>query len=126
MDAVLLVTREVILFAPLNRMPSGMVLLMYGRNVRIKVVARMEIVDVAMAEAEAEAGAEAIATAMVTAVEMVGVIPDLMASAEITPQAMVIVVLGILASSFIPERREEDVAMGMAMAIPTTMVRGLS
>jgi hypothetical protein len=124
MDVVLLVTSEVILFAPPIRMPSGMVLLMYGRNVRIKVVARMEIVDVAMAEAEA--GAEAIATAMVTAVEMVGVIPDLMASAEITPRAMVIVALGILASSFIPERREEDVAMGMAMAIPTTMVRGLS
>jgi hypothetical protein len=86
------------------------------------------VATVAMAEAEVRA--EAIATAMEMAAEMVGVIPDQMASAEITPQAMVIVVLGILTNSFIQERREEDVATEMAMAIPTmetpTMVTHLS
>jgi hypothetical protein len=112
-----------ILFALPARMPYEMARLMLGRNAKAKVVARMVIADVAMAKAKA--GAEAIVTAMEMTTEVMGVIPDPMASVVITPQAMVIVVLEILANSFILERREEDVATEMAMAIPT-MVRHLS
>jgi hypothetical protein len=52
--------------------------------------------------------------------EVMGVLPDPMASVVITPQAMVIVVLEIPANSFIQVRREADVATAMAMLIPTT------
>ena len=88
----------------------------------------MVIADVAMAKAKA--GAEAIVTAIEMTTEATGIIPVPMAYVVISPQAMVIVVLEILASSFILERREEDVATEMAMAIPTmetpTMVTHLS
>ena len=75
--------------------------------------------------AKAKAGAEAIVTAMEMTTEVMGVIPDPMASVVINPLAMVIVVLEIPANSFIQVRREADVATEMAMAIPT-MVMHLS
>ena len=128
MDAVSLATGVEILFALPARMPYGMARLMHGRNAKAKVVARMVIADVAMAKAKA--GAEAIVTAIEMTTEATGIIPVPMAYVVISPQAMVIVVLEILANSFILGRREEDVATEMAMATPTmetpTMVAHLS
>jgi hypothetical protein len=99
MAAVSLDTSVAILLALPGRMPFGMARLMLGRNAKAKVVARMAIADVAMAKAKA--GAEAIVTAMEMTTEVMGVIPDPMASVVITPQATVIVVLEIPANSFI-------------------------
>tara|TARA_B110000503_G_scaffold35871_1_gene58604 strand:- start:227 stop:598 length:372 start_codon:yes stop_codon:yes gene_type:complete len=123
MAAVSLDTDVAILSALPERMLFGMARLMLGRNAKAKVVARMAIADVAMAKAKA--GAEAIVTAMEMTTEVMGVIPDPMASVVITPLAMVIVVLEIPANSFIQVRREADEATEMAMAIPT-MVMHLS
>jgi hypothetical protein len=116
MAAVSLDTDVAILSALPERMLFGMARLMLGRNAKAKVAARMAIADAAMAEAEA--GAEAIVTAMEMTTEVMGVIPDPMASVVITPLAMVIVVLEIPANSFIQVRREADEATEMAMAIP--------
>ena len=118
MAAVSLDTDVAILSALPERMLFGMARLMFGRNAKAKVAARMAIAD--EATEEAEAGAEAIVTAMEMTTEVMGVIPDPMASVVITPQAMVIVVLEIPANSFIQVRREADVATAMAMLIPTT------
>ena len=123
MAAVSLDTDVAILSALPERMLFGMARLMLGRNAKAKVAARMAIADEATEEAEAEA--EAIVTAMEMTTEVMGVIPDPMASVVITPLAMVIVVLEIPANSFIQVRREADEATEMAMAIPT-MVKHLS
>ena len=123
MAAVSLDTDVAILSALPERMLFGMARLMLGRNAKAKVAARMAIAD--EATEEAEAGAEAIVTAMEMTTEVMGEIPDPMASVVITPLAMVIVVLEIPANSFIQVRREADEATEMAMAIPT-MVMHLS
>ena len=123
MAAVSLDTDVAILSALPERMLFGRARLMLGRNAKAKVAARMAIAD--EATEEAEAGAEAIVTAMEMTTEVMGVIPDPMASVVITPLAMVIVVLEIPANSFIQVRREADEATEMAMAIPT-MVMHLS